>query len=329
MFNRIIEKELLLWKNSQKRKVLILQGARQVGKTSTIRKFAKENFVELIELNLEKNEQKQWFCNVLSIDDFAKRIELNLGKKLIDQKSLLFIDEAQELTEVMELLRFFAEERPNLHVIVAGSLMNIKLTENKWSVPVGRVEYLYMYPANFFEYLGVRNSYLKETLLKIKKPSDLTLSVHNKAKEMYEEYLIVGGMPEIVADFQKNESILSIQEIQSRLYNSYKDDADKYVTKEKRKYLEVVFSVTPKLAGSIFTYTNMGQSGYKSREIAEATKILEKTMLLTQVMATNTVNLPILTKYKRPKKMIWLDVGLVNYANQMQEIKKQLNIWAT
>jgi len=122
MFTRpTIEKQLLNWKNSHKRKVLIIKGARQVGKTSIVRKFAKDNFKELVEINLENNQHKQWFTGVLNIKDFTQRVEINFQKTLTDNQTLLFIDEAQELKEVMQLLRFFAEDRPNLHVIIAGS----------------------------------------------------------------------------------------------------------------------------------------------------------------------------------------------------------------
>ena len=109
MFERNIENELRLWKASDIRKVLILRGARQVGKTSLIRKFGLESFEEMVEINLEQAEHRQWFEGVVSIVDFAKRVELYLHKNLVDQKTLLFIDEVQELPDVLNLLRFFAE----------------------------------------------------------------------------------------------------------------------------------------------------------------------------------------------------------------------------
>ena len=152
MFNRYIEVELKKWKTSSIRKPLIIRGARQVGKTSVVRKFGRENFGQVIEINLEKKDQLLVFDKATSVDDFLKRISLFFDKSVIPDTSLLFIDEIQESKNTMELLRFFSEEKPRLHIIAAGSLLEAKIDKN-WLVPVGRVDYKYLYPMTFFEYL--------------------------------------------------------------------------------------------------------------------------------------------------------------------------------
>lgn len=317
MFERNLEKDLKNWKDSQIRKVLILRGARQVGKTSLIRKFGSELFDELIEINLESPEQRKWFEGVSSIADFAKRVELYLAKTLIDGKSLLFIDEVQESSEIMNLLRFFAEERPQLHVVVAGSLLEARINQD-WSVPVGRVEYLYLYPLSFFEYLSATENkqwrqYLESVTLGEK------IVGGDYLKTLFLEYMMQGGLPEVVVNVINNPGSIVSKEIQGRLQSGYFDDIGKYARQSEKKYLELVLDMAPKLAGSIYKYENMGESGYRGREVAEAVDKLEKIMLLNQVEAINTTSLPILSKLKRAKKMIYLDTGLVNYANKTHE----------
>lgn len=317
MFERNLEKELKTWKDSPIRKVLILRGARQVGKTSVVRKFAEENFDQLVEINLEQKEQRQWFDGVMSVVDFATRVELYLSKKITDGRTLLFIDEVQESSSVLGLLRFFAEMRPGLHVIVAGSLLEAKM-RGKWRVPVGRVEYIYMYPLTFFEYLtATGQSQWRDYLEKIKIGEKITGS--DTLKKLFLEYMLVGGLPEAVASIAIGQGIGVAKEIQERLQSAYGDDIGNYAREGQKKYLELVMTMAPKLAGGLFKYENMGESGYRGREVREAADTLEKIMLLTQVKAMNTTILPIFSKPKRAKKMIWLDIGLVNLANKSHE----------
>ena len=155
MFNRNIEIEFKKWIKSPIRKPLIVRGARQVGKTSVIRKFGQENFDQLIEINLEKKDQLALFDKAISVEDFLKRISLFFDKNAAPGSSLLFIDEIQESKNIMELLRFFSEEKPQLHIMAAGSLLEAKI-DKSWSMPVGRIDYKYIYPMTFFEYLEAK-----------------------------------------------------------------------------------------------------------------------------------------------------------------------------
>ena len=317
MFERNLEKELKTWKDSPIRKVLIVRGARQVGKTSVIRKFGLAHFDQLVEINLEQREQRQWFDGVLSIDDFATRVELYMKKELKDQHTLLFIDEVQESSRVLELLRFFAEERPRLHVIVAGSLLEVKMTR-KWRVPVGRVEYMYLYPLTFFEYLTATGQSQWRSYAEKLKIGEKIIG-GEKLKKIFLEYMLVGGLPEAVDSIVKRQGIGAVKEIQERLQSAYGDDISNYARDAEKKYLELAMMAAPKLAGGLFKYENMGESGYRGREIREAVDTLERIMLLTQVNAINTTTVPLFPKPKRAKKMIWLDIGLVNLANKSHE----------
>ena len=318
MFERIIEKELVSWKVNAYRKPLILRGARQVGKTSTIRKFGQENFDQLIEVNLEKRDQLQVFDQVTSVDNFLQRINLVFDKNVVPGSTLLFIDEIQESKNVMELLRFFAEEKPELHVIAAGSLLEAKIGQD-WSIPVGRVEFRYLYPMTFFEYLKARKKTALLDSLETVRFGD-SFAFGDMASELFKEYVLVGGMPEVVKSFVETNDYSQVRAIFSRLQTAYMDDIRKYSkSRENNKYLEIVLEQGPKVAGTIYKYENFGGSTYRSREMGEAIQTVEKVMLLKQLLAVNSTSLPIMPKIIRPKKMIWLDVGLVNYVNNVYQ----------
>lgn len=314
MFNRLVEKELKNWKVNPYRKPLILRGARQVGKTSVIRKFGQENFDQVIEVNLEKRDQLQIFDQATSVEEFLKRINLFLDQKVVPGTTLLFIDEIQESKNVMELLRFFAEEKPQLHVMAAGSLLEAKIGQD-WSIPVGRVEYRYLFPMTFFEYLNARKKTALLDSLETIRLGD-SFAYGDLASELFKEYVVVGGMPEVVKSFAETGDYVQVRAIFNRLQTAYVDDIRKYSkSKESNKYLEIVLEYGPKIAGTIYKYENFGGSNYRSREMGEAIQTVEKVMLLKQLLAVNSTSLPIVPKNKRQKKMIWLDVGLVNYVN--------------
>ncbi|PIP57647.1 hypothetical protein COX03_01975 [Candidatus Woesebacteria bacterium CG22_combo_CG10-13_8_21_14_all_39_10] len=308
MFKRRIEEELKSWKISTIRKPLVLRGARQVGKTSTVRKFAAENFENFVEINLERADQNKYFRQADTVEEFVKRAEYFTKKVILEGRTLLFIDEIQESFEILKLLRFFAEEKPNLHLIAAGSLLEAKMY-GKWSVPVGRIEYMYLYPMTFFEFLAAIN---QEHLASDPKITHQLLVKH------LEDYLLVGGMPEAVASFVGSGSFMKVQEIHQRLLVSYEEDIDKYARSSERKYLQLVMDFGPKIAGSVYKYENFGDSGYRGREIRDAINLLQRVMLLKEVPSINSINLPFVHKNKRAKKMIWLDTGIVNFVNNIR-----------
>ena len=256
MFERDLEKELKKWKDSPIRKVLILRGARQVGKTSVVRKFGEENFEQLVEINLEQKEQREWFDGVQSVTDFSTRVELFLKKRLIDRQTLLFIDEVQESPNILELLRFFAEHRPGLHVIVAGSLLEAKM-EGKWSVPVGRVEYMYLYPLTFFEYLTARGESPWRNYAETLKIGEHIIGGET-LKKLFLEYMLVGGLPEAVAGSVDGLGMNVVKEIQERVQSAYRDDIGNYAREAEKKYLELFMTIEQKLSFGLFNYYNMG-----------------------------------------------------------------------
>lgn len=313
MLYRKLEIELDKWKNNPYRKTLILRGARQVGKTSLVRKWGEANYDEFVEINLEKKSNLNVFDKVQSVPDFIKSANIITGKKIFPGKSLIFIDEIQESKNIMELLRFFTEERPDLHLIAAGSLLEAKMT-GKWNVPVGRVEYMYLFPMTFFEYL---RSVQKGNFLEQLENAEIGKEIigTNFIEGHFKDYILIGGMPAVVNKYAETGNFSEIKNTLSDMITSYDDDIGKYAAGSKRKYVEAIFKIAPNYAGQLFNYENFGDLGYKSREVSEAIRRLEQVRLLNQVKAINSISTPLGYKHKRAKKMIWLDNGLANQAN--------------
>jgi uncharacterized protein len=313
MIQRLLEKDLILWKDSLIRKPLILRGARQVGKTSLVRHFGKTQFEIFVEINLDIPKNKTNFGDSVSLNDLLNRIAAYIGRPLIPGKTLIFFDEIQESQQLMHMFRFFAEDRPDLHVIAAGSLLEVKL-KSEWSFPVGRVEYRYLHPLTFTEYLYAQhNEPLNDFFNQLSLKNNQTWGVQ-PLTTLYKEYVLVGGMPEATDYYLTHRDYASTQPIYERLAKAYIEDVYKYVErKESYKYYEGILTKAPLIAGKIFVYENFGDLGYKSQEVSNALNNLEKVMLINQIKSLNHLEPTLTVKLKRPRKLIVLDHGMANY----------------
>lgn len=319
MFNRDILAYLEKWKLKKGRKPLVLRGARQVGKTYAVKFFAEKNFADLLYINLDKAEDYDLFKDIRSISDFEKTADIVLGKKIIPGETLVFIDEIQNVPNLIELLRFFYEERPKLHVIAAGSLLEVKIKKQGLAMPVGRIEYAYIYPLTFFEFLEAnKEKNILDFLKKITLSDSIPSAIHERASKLFYEYALVGGMPEVVARYVEKSSQQEINTIYSSLLTAYAEDIYKYASSADVKYIRHILDQAPLFAGERITYEKFGGSGYRSREMSEAFEVLEKTMLLRQVPATKSRQLPLIGQRKRAKKLLYLDIGFVNFKNNIQ-----------
>lgn len=304
---------------------MILRGARQVGKTSATLLFGKKYFKNIVHINLEKAEHSRLFSQAISLPEFEKTVNVVFGSSLIPGETLLFIDEIQESPHLLKLLRFFFEERPRLHVIAAGSLFEIKIKEQGVALPVGRVEFSYLYPLDFFEFLETIG---ESDLLKFLKSFDfkdaVPFPIHQKASTLFYEFFLVGGMPEAVKIYRQTKDIQNVNFVYSNLFTSFKDDVYKYASLATSKYLSFVLEQSPLFAGLSITYEKFASSNYKSREIHNAFDTLSKAMILYQVKATKSTSLPLLLQPKKPPKLLFLDIGLVNFQMGIQKELIQL-----
>lgn len=314
MFNRKIEKELLEWKLRPARKPLVLRGARQTGKTTLVRKLAKE-FEIFVELNLEKDHIKRIFSEVKDISVVMQSIEGVANRRIIPGKTLLFIDEIQNSASAIKLLRFFHEEAPGLHVIAAGSLLEVRMKAEGWAFPVGRVEFLYLYPASFDEFLRARGEeVLLESLMGMRVGRAAAPPVHERLSDLVLDYMVVGGMPEAVADFVADGGLLAARRCHEALSSSFKEDFEKYAAGAAVEHLKSVWDRVPFEAGGRIKYARLAGEDVRSREVSRAFDVLHEAMLVERIFPTTRTGMPLVAKPKTAPKAQFLDVGLSTHA---------------
>lgn len=310
MFKRDILRELKKWAAKPNRKPLVMRGARQVGKTTAIEMFS-EGFDQYISLNLEKTSEKVIFEKEYPFSDLLTTLFLFAGKKRAGGRTLVFIDEIQNSPKAVALLRYFYEEANDLYVITAGSLLE-SIMDRKISFPVGRVEYMAMRPCSFREFLfATDNHQLVEMLEKPEVPGFL----HSQFLSWFKKYATIGGMPEVVNLYAQNADITSLDEVYNSLIHSYSDDIEKYASSAAQvQYIQHIITNVFRDGGSKVTFEKFGNSGYRSREIKEAFRMVEKTMLIKLVYPCTSAQLPIRPGLTRKPRLHVVDTGLINHS---------------
>ena len=318
MFRRKVISKLEAWRQDEHHKPLILRGARQVGKTTIVNQFG-ESFQNYLYFNLEIQENVHLLEMDIPLSSLVQLMFARLGVSPKEGDTLIFIDEIQNSPKTIARLRYFYEQRPDLYIIAAGSLLE-NLVDVKVSFPVGRVQYLAMRPCSFCEFLeAIGNGSLLNV---ISQNWEYASPFHNELMHLFNQYTIVGGMPEAVQKYAETGDVLALDDIYETLIQSYKDDSEKYV--KGNKLTDVVrFLLTYgwAFAGETITLGNFANSGFKSREVAEAFRLLEKAMLLELIYPVSSTQIPAIPETRRRPKLVWFDTGLVNYqAGVRQEI---------
>jgi len=313
MFNRDIIQELSRWAERSNRKSLVLRGARQVGKTTAVEMFSKE-FDQYIYLNLEKSEEREIFNREYPFKDLLTTLFLYAEKKRTGGKTLIFIDEIQNSPKAIALLRYFHEEAKDLYVIAAGSLLE-SILDRKISFPVGRVEFMAVRPFSFCEFLNANNGQLAEALKQASVPGFL----HNQFVAWFKKYTTIGGMPEVVKEYvETNEDITALDTVYNSLIRSYIDDVEKYAGSSSQvPYIRHVIANAFREGGKKITFEKFGDSSYRSREMKEAFRVLEKAMLIHLVHPCTSVELPVAPVIKKKPRLHILDTGLINHSLQI------------
>lgn len=311
MFDRIIVKNLEIWKTSDVRKPLVLRGARQVGKTKLVDAFAR-GFSRYATLNLERDADRRIFETAKSVADIIQAIEAVKQVRLIPGETLLFLDEIQNSTKAIQQLRFFFEDYPQLHVIAAGSLLEAVMAREGFSFPVGRVEFRYLYPASFDEFLGAMGEEGLSAAIRDAEPAHpCPEAVHEQLNRHFLNYMVVGGMPEAVATYAATRSVLEVSRVAEGLMAAFEEDVHKYSRSTQVPYVRHVLQSAPLFAGQRITYEHFGNSSFKSREIKRAIEVLEYAMIVQRVSGTHVVSPPILPNTRVAPKLLYLDSGLV------------------
>lgn len=309
---RNLYQNLLEWKSSHRRKPLLLQGARQVGKTWLINEFGKKEYKEYIYLNFEQTPNlKTLFINELSPQKIIENIGLLLGKKVNSDNTLICFDEIQNCQEALSSLKYFQEQAPEYHLIAAGSLLGVSLGKTS-SFPVGKVNFLTLYPLSFSEYLEA----IGEQLLVEKGALLQTLPevIHEKMLERLKMYFFLGGMPEVVRDYIENQDIKAARQIQNDILKAYQRDFSKYSNPSQAlKVTEIWQSVPFQLAkeNKKFTYSEV-KNNARAAAYEQSIEWLKNAGLIHVVPQIRVAKLPISGYVDSSKfKIYMLDTGLL------------------
>lgn len=306
MIKRLALEKLIRWKQSGNRKPLIIRGARQVGKTSLVRVFGAQ-FKVFIELNLEKEAEQ----NLFELREVKKVLNaIFLYKNIVPKNgdTLLFIDEIQESPKAIALLRYFLEEMPDLYVIAAGSLLEFALAK-VGNFPVGRVDYLYLHPLNFIEYLSAFGQQAAlDTIGEVPVPA----FAHDILKQHFHDYALIGGMPALVAQYQKDRNPAALSVGYRKIWQAYKDDVEKYAKNEtEKRVIRHVIDTAPFELDRI-KFEKFGNSNYRSRDVSEALRSLDLARIIQLVYPAIAVKPPLVLDYKKRPRLQFLDTGLWN-----------------
>jgi predicted AAA+ superfamily ATPase len=320
MYQRKLLPTLLTWKSSSIRRPIILRGARQVGKTSLIREFG--NTYDLyIELNFQKDKTLHTlFEKTINPQEILLSLEKRCGKKINTDNCLIFFDEIQDCPSAINSLKYFCEDYPTANIIGAGSLLGIYLSDN--SFPVGKVDFLDLYPFSFCEYLSAANFHDFATMLQefswtedtIKKIHEINLD-HDFLLEHLKNYFIVGGMPKAVEAFLTNKSMEEVRQIQEGIIDSYKADFTKYSGPvDGLKILSVFDSIPHQLAkdNRKFQFNLIKSHGARSSIFLNAVNWLISAGICHKIPILNHVEIPLKAfEEENIFKLYCLDVGIL------------------
>jgi len=308
---RTIDNELLKWMSAVKRKPLLIRGARQVGKTKTVRHFGTQ-FEHYIEVNFDadknvckifnESQSPQEICEVLSL---YYKIPIEEGK------SLLFLDEIQSCIPALGSLRYFYERMPGLHVIAAGSLLEFALEELP-SMGVGRIRSLFMYPLSFNEYLNA----IGETKLlekkKLASPQNTLHDIlHEKLLKHLKKFMVLGGMPEVMSTFISTGDLLECKQVLTDLIISFNDDFAKYKKRLSVSCLREVFESSVMQSGTKFSYSKI-EAGFSYYQIRESVRLLLMAGLIIPVVHSSANGLPLGAEANpKKRKLLVMDTGIL------------------
>lgn len=316
MFFRNIINEFRIWADQEDRKPLILRGARQVGKTTAVEIFSRD-FDQYIYLNLEKNEDSEIFNHGLPLEDLIQSIYLSKNIAPSQGKTLIFMDEIQNSPQAIAQLRYFYESAKKLHVIAAGSLLEVMIGVPGPSFPVGRVQYMYLYPLSFEEFLAASG---EDQALKCYHTIPFPDFAFTRLLKLFHRYTLIGGMPEIARKYIENKDIAALAPVYQGLLVAYLDDVSKYARNTTMaQVISHAIESAPLEAGQRIKFQGFGNSNYKSREMGQALRMLERAMLIYLLYPSTVTQPPVRPDLKKSPRLQFLDTGLINYFAGLQD----------
>ena len=311
---RFIVDKLIKWKNSKYRKPLILKGARQVGKTYILKEFGKENYDDIAYFNFDHDtDLYNLFVNSKEPKRILEQLAFIYGKAIIPGKTLIFFDEIQECPDALNSLKYFQEEANEYHIVCAGSLLGIRLSHT--SFPVGKVDFMNLYPMTFSEFLIADNcKNLVDYMKSIEKIENIPDIFFNMLEEKLKAYFIIGGMPEAVYSWVNEKNVEMVNRIQTNILQAYENDFSKHVKNNEANKISLIWNSIPSQLtkeNKKFLYQTIKQ-GARAREYEDALNWLNDANLIYKVYNVNKVGLPLKAYEDLSSFKIYMnDVGLL------------------
>ena len=317
------------WLNNKRRKPLIIRGARQVGKSTLVELFATEQSCRLMNVNLERYPSLAETFSSNDPQQILRALELLPKIPSYTDDALLFLDEIQSTSEAIPALRYFYEDKPELPVIAAGSLLEFTLANHSFSMPVGRVQYLHMGPMTFTEFLmAIGEQKLSDFILNYTLEATVPLVAHQRLLSLLRDYYFVGGMPEAVACFADTNSYRAVSEVHNSIIETYREDFPKYGAGRDLSRMLNVFNFAARNAGVKVKYSNISREE-QSATLKKDLELLCMARVTSKVVHSHCSGLPLqASQDEKAYKLLFLDVGLMNAisglnANTIQQIDEQ------
>ncbi len=313
---RKIYQSLINWKNSKDRKPLILQGARQVGKTYIVNIFGSREYSNTVYLNFEKEKDLSSFFDDLTPERIVEKIANLKRKEIVKEHTLIIFDEIQACPNALTSLKYFCEEANGYHIIALGSLLGVAVNRNNYSFPVGKVDMMTMYPLDFEEYLLANGEeYLISEIRKCyENDSPMDQPFHEKALNLYREYLYVGGMPEAVQSYVTNRNPDLVRLIQQNIIDSYLNDMGEYNNKPGTNKTRLIYN---KMGGRLskenrkFRYADL-KSGGRASDFETSAQWLCLSGIANRLYRLKNVSLPLKSNQSESDFKFYMnDVGLL------------------
>lgn len=309
------------WASQHPHKPLVIRGARQVGKSTLVREFARTAGMPLLELNFERNPELRQAFSVRDPARILSTLTLLTGKSVRAGTDLLFLDEIQAAPEAIAALRYFYEENPELHVVSAGSLIEFALADTRFSMPVGRIEYFYLGPLAFDDFLEATGhsglaAQLRNFSLSDFDDDAFPDAVHQKYLELLRQYWVIGGLPDAVSAFvgAKGDTaadLARVARVQQGIVATYRDDFNKYSHGSLRGRVQMVFDNLPRMVGRKFKYVQVSRD-HRAAELADALRHLCMAQVAYKVYRSAANGVPLAAEaHERYFKCLYMDVGLM------------------
>jgi predicted AAA+ superfamily ATPase len=278
--------------------------------------FAEEQGLDLIEINFEERPEYRDLIPSNDIRAIIQLLEIEFRKEIQHDRTCIFFDEIQNHPQVLHTLRYFYEKQPDLPVIAAGSLLEFLLEDLSFSMPVGRIEYLFLGPMTFEEYLIADDqSSLLQFVESVEPGQKIPTAIHQAAIRSLRTWILTGGMPEILATWLETQSFLEVDRVKQSILNTFRDDFNKYKKRLNTGRLQTAFSRFPGFVGKKIVYSRI-DDGEKSRDLETALRLLEQARIIYRVCHSNGNGVPLGAEVnEKRKKGLFLDVGLLSGIN--------------